>query len=131
VAHTFHTTVRFAELDPYDHVNHARYLSYFESARVELLEEMGHGMGVMADNGCHIVLVTLTATFHLPARLHDRLTITTRVVDVGRTTTRWHQECHRGEDLVATLEVRAAFTALDGRPRRTPPGFADAAARHG
>lgn len=126
VNHVFTTTVRFSELDPYDHVNHARYLSYFESARVELLEQIGHGMDVMKRANTHIVLVELTVAFHQPARLHDRLSITTEVVDIRRTASRWHQECRRGDDPIATLDLTAAFTDADGRPRRAPEGFAEA-----
>jgi YbgC/YbaW family acyl-CoA thioester hydrolase len=120
---------RFSDLDPYDHVNHARYLSYFESARIEMLEEMGFGMDVMKRDGVQIVLVELTAAFHTPALLHDRLDVATSVVEVRRATTRWRQEAHRSDELVATLDVRAAFTGIDGRPRRAPEGFAEAAAR--
>jgi YbgC/YbaW family acyl-CoA thioester hydrolase len=128
--HVFETTVRFSDLDPYDHVNHARYLSYFESARIEMLDEIGHGMSAMKRAGVHIVLVELAARFHQPAGLHDRLTITTRVGEVGRTTSRWHQECRRAEELIATIDLKAAFTDLAGRPRRAPEGFVAAAARY-
>lgn len=125
------TTVvaRFADLDPYDHVNHARYLTYFENARVEALDEMGFGMDELKQAGVQIVLVGLTARFHTPTRLHDRLSISTEVVDVGRAGSQWRQEARRGDVLVATLDVRAAFTGSDGRPRRAPEGFAEAATR--
>lgn len=129
MSHSTAITVRFGDLDPYDHVNHARYLTYFESARIELLEEIGFGMGVMKDRGFQIVLVEITAGFHAAAGLHDVLTITTDVREVKRATTRWRQEARRGDELVATLDVRAAFTDLAGRPTRPPPGFAEAASR--
>lgn len=127
--HVTSVVARFSDLDPYDHVNHARYLSFFESARIEMLEEMGFGMDVMKRAGVQIVLVELTAGFHLAATLHDRLDIVTRVVEVRRATTRWHQEARRGAGLVASLDVKAAFTDRTGRPRRAPDGFAEAAAR--
>ena len=37
-AHRTTIRVRFYELDPYNHVNHSVYVSYFESARVEFVE---------------------------------------------------------------------------------------------
>lgn len=129
-AHRTEMVVRFGDLDPYDHVNHARYFTYFESARVELLEEVGFGMDQMKRRGLQIVLVEVTARFHVPAVLHDRLTITTGVVEVARSTTRWRQEASRGDELVASLEVRAAFTDAGGRPIRVPEGFAEAASRY-
>ncbi len=118
--------VRFADLDPYDHVNHARYLTYFESARIELLEEVGFGMDVLKRLGSQIVLVEISAEFRGAAELHDVLDITTEVVEIKRATTRWRQEARRSGDLIATLDVRAAFTDLEGRPARPPEGFAEA-----
>ena len=43
--------VRFYELDPYNHVNHSVYVSYFESARVELLAEVGYSLASMRAAG--------------------------------------------------------------------------------
>ncbi len=123
--------VRFGDLDPYNHVNHSRYFTYFESARIEALEEIGFGMSRMLDTGIQIVLVEVRAGFHMAAGLHDRLVISTQVVDVGRTTTTWRQEARLDGDLVVSLEVKAAFTNLEGRPRRVPEGFADAVQRLG
>ncbi len=125
--HATTIVVRFGDLDPYDHVNHARYFTFFESARIELLEEIGFGMDVMKETGFQIVLVELSAGFHAPAVLHDRLLIETVVVEVKRSTTRWRQEARRAGELVASLDVKAAFTDRSGKPTRSPDGFAAAA----
>ncbi|MFP3915504.1 MAG: acyl-CoA thioesterase [Actinomycetota bacterium] len=126
--HTTQVKVRFYELDPYGHVNHTNYLAYFEAARVEYLEELGMGLLTMRERGWHIVVVELSARFNSAAGLNDLLTIETRVGEVGRAASTWHQSMTRGSDPVATLEVRAAFTDLDGRPRRVPSEFAAAVA---
>ncbi len=120
--------VRFADLDPYGHVNHARYLTFFESARIELLDEIGFGMTRMQERGFQIVLVELTARFHAPAVLHDRLSVETAVGEVKRSTTSWRQRALRGTELIASADVRAAFTDANGRPIRAPEGFVAAAA---
>ncbi|GIU92644.1 MAG: thioesterase [Acidimicrobiia bacterium] len=129
MAHTTGLVVRFSDLDPYNHVNHARFLSYFESARIELLEEMGLGMNEMLAMGFQIVLVDLAARFHAPARLGDRIEVTTVVAEVRRATSRWEQIARRGEELLVELSVTAAFTDLEGRPRRPPELFREKAAR--
>ena len=126
MTYRFEVRVRFYELDPYDHVNHTAYLGYFEAARVEALAAAGFGLDVMKRAGFQIVLVELTARFHKPASLHQTLRITTSVIEIGRATSRWYQEIHRDGDLIAALEVKAAFTNLDGRPVRPPDGFAAA-----
>src|SRR5690606_12139078 len=55
--------VRFYELDPYDHVNHTNYFSYFETARIEYLADMGWGLDVMKDQGWQLVVVEAHARF--------------------------------------------------------------------
>ena len=118
--------VRFSDLDPYNHVNHARYLSFFEMARVDLLDEMGFSMDRLAEMGLQIVLVEATIRYNTPARLGDEIEIITRVREVRRASTRWSQRARVGSDPVASLEIKAAFTSPEGKPQRTPPGFAEA-----
>jgi YbgC/YbaW family acyl-CoA thioester hydrolase len=129
--HTTDVKVRFYELDPYGHVNHTNYLAYFEAARVEFLEDVGFGLLSMQENGWQIVVVELTARFAAAAGLNDILTIDTRVGEVGRVSSTWHQTMTRGGDPVASLDITAAFTDLAGRPRRIPPEFAAAAVGDG
>lgn len=129
-AHHASITVRFSDLDPWGHVNHARYLSYFESARIELLDEIGFGIMEMSSAGRQIVLVELTARYHAASNLHDVLDIRTRVESVQRATSHWHQEAHCDGTPVAALQIRCAFTDLNGRPGRPPDGFMDAVARY-
>ena len=118
--------VRFSDLDPYNHVNHARYLSFFEMARVDLLDELGFSMDRLAEMGLRIVLVEANIRYYTPARLGDEIEITTRVREVRRASTRWSQRARVGSDPVAALEIKAAFTSFEGKPQRTPRGFAEA-----
>jgi acyl-CoA thioester hydrolase len=126
VIHETELRVRFGDLDPYDHLNHAHALTFFESARVEALAALGYGLDRLKEEGVHIVLVEITARFHRPAGLHDLVKVTTEVVSVGRTTSTWRQVMSRGDEVIATLEITAAFTDRNGRPRRAPAGFAAA-----
>ena len=127
--HTTTLKVRFYELDPYDHVNHTNYFSYFETARIEYLTDLGWGMDVMKQQGTQIVVVKIEARFHAAARFGEKLTIYTWVADVGRARSTWQQVLARGEDeVVARLTVTAAFTDLAGRPRRAPEEFVTLAA---
>ena len=122
--HTTTLKVRFYELDPYDHVNHTNYFGYFETARIEYLAEMGWGMDVLKDKGVQIVVAELQAKFLAAARFGEALTIRTWVDEVARVRSIWKQVMTRGEDeVLARLTVTAAFTDLDGRPRRVPDEF--------
>lgn len=117
--------VRFYELDPYDHVNHTNYFSYFETARIEYLTDMGWGLDVLKENGWQFVVVELRARFLAAARYGQELVIRTWVEDVGRVKSTWRQTMLRGDEEVARVTVTAAFTDLEGRPRRLPPEFVD------
>lgn len=126
MSHATEIRVRFYELDPYNHVNHTNYLAYFETARVEYLTDVGYGMDVMKERGFQIVVVELHARFLAAAGLRDVLIVTTSVLEIGRVTSTWSQEMTRGDQTIATLQVKAAFTDLSGRPRRVPEEFAAA-----
>lgn len=122
--HRSEIKVRFYELDPYNHVNHTNYLAYFETARIEYLDQLGFGLGVMKDQGHQLVVVELEAKFLAAAGLNDVLVVTTEVEEVGRVTSTWRQEMTREGEPIARLSVKAAFTDLEGHPRRIPADFA-------
>ena len=123
--HTTGLKVRFYELDPYDHVNHTNYFSYFETARIEYLNEMGWGLDVLKEKGWQFVVVEITARFTAAAKYGQELTIHTWVEEAGRVKSTWRQVMLRGDEEVARILVTAAFTDLDGRPRRLPAEFVE------
>jgi len=121
--HNTSVKVRFYELDPYDHVNHTVYFSYFETARIDYLAEMGWGLHRLKEEGWQFVVVELKARFLAAARFGEELTIHTWIEDVGRVKSTWQQTMLRGEEEVARLTISAAFTDLGGKPRRIPEEF--------
>ena len=118
--HRFEVDVRFYELDPYHHVNHATYMQYFETARIALLDEVGLTMQGMMDDGIMIVVAELDAKFLKAANEGDHLVVETEVIEVGRVTTTWAQRLLRGDEVLVRQEVSAAITNLEGRPLRFP-----------
>jgi acyl-CoA thioester hydrolase len=128
--HSTSVKVRFYELDPYNHVNHTNYFAYFETARIEYLDEMGWGLDMIKEHGWQFVVVEITARFLAAARYGQELTIHTWVEDAGRVKSTWRQVMMRGDEEVARVLVSAAFTDLEGRPRRLPPEFVAQRGRH-
>lgn len=118
--HVTQIKVRFYELDPYNHVNHASYVQYFESARVELLEEAGVRLAELKEQGYFLVVTDLRTKFLASAGGGDLLTVLTEVAELRRASSRWRQQMLRGEELIATQEIGAATTSLQGRPVRFP-----------
>jgi len=119
-AHQVPIKVRFYELDPYNHLNHAAYIQYFEVARIELLAEIGVTLPGMMEDGLMIVVTDIATRFLGSARSGDEVVVETELIEARRVTARWRQRIMLGEEVLATQEVRAAITDLEGRPRRFP-----------
>lgn len=120
VHHRFPIRVRFYELDPYHHVNHAVYIQYFEAARIELLREAGLTLQGMMDDGVMIVVTDISTRFLRSALGNDELVVETEVLEFKRVTSRWHQRLLRGDEVIVEQELGAAVTNLEGRPIRFP-----------
>lgn len=116
--------MRFGELDPYGHVNHAVYLTYLEVARTELLAAHGLGLDVLLANGVQLVVVEAQVRYRAAAVAGDRLTVETWVDEVRRASSRWRQVIRRGDEVVVDATLRAAATDHHGRPVPPPPPLA-------
>ncbi|NIR35583.1 MAG: acyl-CoA thioesterase [Actinobacteria bacterium] len=117
--HTTTIHVRWGELDPYNHVNHAVYSSYLEHARVAALEYADRGLDTLSDAGLQIVVVRSDVRFRAPATAGDELTITTKVAEVRGASMVWEQHIHRGDEAIVSAEITAAVLT-GGRPSRIP-----------
>ncbi|NNC79084.1 MAG: acyl-CoA thioesterase [Acidimicrobiales bacterium] len=121
-AHVTHHRVRFHELDPYDHVNHAMYVTYFEIGRVEALRAVGLALEDLKVEGFQFVVTKLEVRFRKAASAGEDLEIHTGVTEFGRASSGWAQHIMRGKDRIATSQVTAAITDSHGKPTR-PPAF--------
>ena len=121
--HSYDIKVRFYELDPDNHVNHSAYVQYFEVARTELLDAIGFGMPELSARGYHIVVTGIRTRFLAPALAGDTVTVETEVGEMKRVTAVWRQRIRRGDEVLVTQTVEAAFTRTSGRPTRAPEEF--------
>lgn len=119
-AHRVDLKVRFYELDPYGHLNHATFVQFFETARIELLEEVGLDLASFDERGYRFVVSRIETSFLRPVYASDVVTVETEIVDLRRASTTWSQRLRRGDELVAKQELRAAITDSTGRPVRVP-----------
>lgn len=119
-----HTTidVRFGELDPYGHVNHAIYITYFEVGRTVALQACGVDLAGLGAEGYQLVVTGLDVDYRAAAGSGDRLQVQTGIAELRRASGRWRQRIVRGDNLLVAAEVTAAVTDPSGRPTR-PPGW--------
>src|SRR5215813_7081029 len=127
----FRLKVRHYEVDEYGHVNHAAYVHYLETARIEALEAVGLPLKAMRRDGYIIVAVELTVKYHSPARSSETLDITTYVREIRGARSIWIQEIREAASrrLVVTAEVTGALMTESGRPVRTPDAIRDKLSR--
>ena len=118
--------VRWGELDSYNHVNHAVYLTYMETARIAALDSLGWGMGALEAAGTLILVADVKVRFRRPAVAGDTLRVTTEVIEVRGASSRWRQRILRGADLIVEAEVLGAITDLHGHPTRITPDLRQA-----
>lgn len=124
--HETRIAVRWAELDPYAHVNHAAYVGYLEVARTEALEAIDLPLQRVSDAGHQFVVVELNVRYRAAAGVGDVLTVTTSLARTSRATSTWRQEILRGDEVMVTAEVVAAITDRTGRPVRPPAWISQA-----
>ena len=134
-------TVRFHELDPYGHVNHAVYLTYLEVARIDHLAARGIDLLALDDRlGVRFVVVGIEVAYLAPAASGDRLRVTCELQRCRRASATFTQTITRqaraagaagggsADDATSghpvpllTATVRTATIGTDGRPVPLPP----------
>lgn len=79
--HDTSITVRFADLDVMGHLNHAKYLTYMEQARILYMKDVCGFSGVWVDLG--LILAKVTCDYLLPVDFAEVITIYTRCSRIG------------------------------------------------
>ncbi|WP_295638897.1 YbgC/FadM family acyl-CoA thioesterase [Novosphingobium sp.] len=117
--HLFAVRVYFEDTDLSGVVYHANYLRWFERARSDMLRLLGIDQRAANDAGEGAYAVTdLSIRYLRPAKLDDAVVITSEAVEVTAATCRLRQTAWLGSVKLAEAQVRAAFVAPTGRPRR-------------
>ena len=114
--------VYYQDTDAGGVVFHAQYLAFMERARTELLDARGINLAELADaRRLLFVVYELKARYHVPARLHDMLSVSAEVVKMGRASLVFRHRVERGSELLVEAEVTLASVDRDRmRPVRVP-----------
>jgi acyl-CoA thioester hydrolase len=127
--HETRMQVRWSELDPYGHVNHAVYLTYLEQARIAALESIGWDMGAIEGLGFRVVVVRADLRFRASAVAGDELAVVSGIAELRPASSVWRQEIRRGGEVIVEAGITVACTDLAGRPRRVPLDLQEALRR--
>lgn len=80
----FHPTeVRYGDLDPQGHVNNAKYLTYFEQARIHYLMQLGLFGRDQSFMEVGLIIADIHITYHAPTHYSDEIKIGVKTAKIG------------------------------------------------
>ena len=112
--------VRFAETDAMKIVHHGNYLAYFEEARVEFLDHIGHPYTSWRDDGVQSPVLESYVRYRQPLRFGERFTVHVALDSVTRATFNMAYLITSDDHVRTTGVTVHGCTTLDGRPTRLP-----------
>jgi acyl-CoA thioester hydrolase len=108
--------VRFADLDPNQHVNNAVYATYFETGRVTLMKDRSYGL---MPEGLAWIMVRLDIHFRAELRWPGTIEMGLGVAKFGRTSVTFDQVVFSAGECVAS--ARSVTVLIDERTRKPTP----------
>ena len=116
--------IRFADLDPANHVNNLAYAQYFESARVVFWSDAERHIVVP---GTTWVIAKLVIDYRAEMDFPGEVEVGTRVLSLGRSSTRFGQGLFRDGACVATSVSVGVLLDLETRcPTPIPDALREA-----
>src|SRR6187402_3512728 len=111
--------VRFADLDPNQHVNNAVYATYFETGRVTLMKDRSYGL--MPD-GFAWIMVRLDMHFRAELRWPGTIEMGLGVVKFGRTSVTFDQVVFsEGRCVASAQSVSVLLDEATRKPKALTP----------
>ena len=119
--HLLPVRVYYEDTDFSGVVYHANYLRFLERGRTEFLRAAGVDQSSLHAEGEGLIFAVrrLTIDYLKPARMDDVLVVETRTAEVRGASLAIAQRVLRGDEVLATADVRVA-AIVGGRPARIP-----------
>lgn len=102
--------IRYADLDPQGHVNNARFLTYFEQARVNYLIHLGLFSREQSFLEIGIIIAEATITFKAPLYFGTQARVSVRVSRLGTKSMTMEYEITDPEGAIYATGVSAIVT---------------------
>jgi len=101
--------VYYEDTDTGGVVYHSNYLNFMERARTEWLRALGFEQDeLLREYGVIFAVSAVSVAFHKPARFNELLAVTVALERRGAASLTLKQEVRRGDELLASGEVRIA-----------------------
>ena len=100
--------VPFGDVDMMRHVNNAKYLTYFETARAELLQQ---SFGGFPEGRLGVILARAEIDYKIPAKWRDELTVKVRPSSLGNSSFVYEYEITNQEGKIVAIgkSVQVAY----------------------
>lgn len=119
-----HTTnkvrVRYAETDRMGVVYHSNYLVWFETARIQMLDQIGLPYREIEKRGLFLPVLNISAEYKSPARFDDCLDIHLFMKTKPRARIHFEYEVCRDAELLATGNSTHGFIDTTSKCVRPP-----------
>lgn len=107
-------------LDLYGHVNHARYLEFFETARWEFMASRMN-LGELDALGIAFVIVNININYRQPAYLGQILEVHTVLARIGGKSAQFNQKIYPDGSDQLVAEIDLTFVMLDTKSKKILP----------
>jgi acyl-CoA thioester hydrolase len=119
----FRRKVRYSDSDVQGIVFNANYLTYYDDALTDLIDDAGLTPAVLHDLGCEIVTAHASIDYRAPARLGDRLAVGARLGRVGTTSLEFVMQSWIEGSGQVTTDGKVVWVCVDRdtmRPKSLP-----------
>jgi acyl-CoA thioester hydrolase len=118
--------VRYQETDKMGVAYHGNYLTWFEFARVDMLDQLGIPYIKMEEQGFMLPVIEANARYLLPCYFDDRLKIETMIKKEPRVKIQVHYNIYRADEKVCQGHTVHAFIDQNRKICKPPEQFSDA-----
>lgn len=114
-SHEFKFRVPFGDVDMMGHVNNAKYLTYFETARTNLLMESFESFSNKRER-LGVIIARAELDYRTPARWNDELTVKVRPALLGNSSFTYEYEIinQEGNIVASGKTVQVAYDYVKG-----------------
>ena len=118
----FPIRVYYEDTDAGGIVYYANYLRFAERVRTEFIRSLGCSQqNTLEEDKCGFTVRKCEIEYLRPAVLDDELVVTCEMREVKGASAIMYQEVYRGDELLATINVKVAYVNLvKKRPTRIP-----------
>ena len=109
-------TIRFADLDPQGHVNHAKFATYMETSRAAIIRDPDHSLQV---EGATSVMARIEINYLREMQWPGTVEIGTAVAEIGRSSYSFAHALFQDGQCAGT--GRVTMVLIDRETRRSRP----------